>query len=374
MDQLYLIYPENAEAGALETLPFTKGLTLLSEKEYIRLSPTLASSSKICVTSEATLETILQNLADTSKIKAIEVMKDKYLFRKLLQKQFPALGYKEIGFDEIKDLSITSKKVIKPIKGCFGTAVKIIDNDSNLEDIATEIAQEIAVNSSVLSDSVLSKTEFILEDYIAGEEYAVDMFYDQNGVPHITNIYYHPLPKHEEYLHMIYYSSKLVFDQVYDKAISFFTKFNTTLHVKDMVLHAEFKYGNELIPIEINPMRFGGMGLGNMIYYGTKINPYACFIEGKGPNWKNIWEHYPNDNFVYFIAYNGTNINKNIEEPNIDALEQEFSCILNKTVFDYKKQLAFAVYSLKESNENIEKLLQLNFNNFFKAIPSKKNE
>ena len=58
-------------------------------------------------------------------------MKDKHLFRELLQDDFPSLGYRFINYDEIKDLKLTKRKVMKPVKGCFGTAVKIVDEHSD---------------------------------------------------------------------------------------------------------------------------------------------------------------------------------------------------------------------------------------------------
>jgi len=295
-------------------------------------------------------------------------MKDKLLFRELLQEDYPALEYRHIHFDDIGDLKISGKKVMKPVKGCFGTAVKIIDEQSDLHQIAQEIKKEISRNSSVLSESVLSQTEFIIEDFIHGEEYAVDMFYDSKGNPHIVNIYYHPLPKHLEYLHMIYYTNKAIFDKVYADALTFFRKLNDKLNIKNIALHSEFKLSQHLVPIEINAMRFGGMGLGNMVYHSLNVNPYWHFIQEQSPDWAKIWENHPNNNYVYFIAYNGSNIDKNVQQPNLSKLESRFTKILNKTIFDYQKQLAFGVYTLDESQENINQLLEIDFTDYFENI------
>ncbi|WP_242155325.1 ATP-grasp domain-containing protein [Aestuariivivens sediminis] len=363
--KLYLVYPDHSESGTLETLPDTNGMELIAERDFLDKYKTMSFPCKICTTSEATLDSILNGIDDDVTKTAIESMKDKLLFRKLLQDDFPALKYYYINYDDIKALKISNKKVLKPVKGCFGTAVKIIDEHSDLNLIAEEIKSEIGVNSSVFSDSVLSQNAFLLEDFIDGEEYAVDMFYDSQGKPHIVNIYYHPLPKHQDYLHMIYYTSKIIFETVYDEAMTFFYKLNAKLQVKNMALHSEFKRSHKLVPIEINAMRFGGMGLGNMIYHSLKVNPYEHFINEQSPNWDRIWRDWPTSNFVYFIAYNGTDINKALQRPNLNKLENEFTKILNRTSFDYRKQLAFGVYTLEESSENIEKLLKIDFNDYF---------
>ena len=115
-------------------------------------------------------------------------------------------------------------------------------------------------------------------------------------------------------------------------------------------------------------MRYGGMGLGNMIYHSLNINPYTHFLEEKSPDWERIWQSYPNENFVFLLAYNGTQIDLNKQKPNFIKIESHFSIILNKTTFNYQKQLTFAIYTLQESLENIEKLLQIDFNDYFESI------
>ncbi len=364
---LYLVYPESAESGTLETLPETAGMEVMPESLFLANRSAVSSSDKICVTSEATLESILKNLQDPKK-SAIQSMKDKLLFRELLQGDYPSLGYQHINFDDISQLKIIGKKVLKPVKGCFGTAVKIIDQHSDMLQIAKEIEQEIGKNASVLSESVLSQSEFILEDFIGGEEYAVDMFYDSKGQPHIVNIYYHPLPKHEEYLHMIYYTSKAIFAEVYASAMTFFNRLSEQLPLSNTTLHAEFKKAEQLVPIEINAMRFGGMGLGNMIYHSLNINPYQHFIKERSPDWGDIWDKHPDSNFVYFIAYNGTQVDKTTQRPNLNKLEGEFSRILNRCIFDYQQQLALGAYTLEETTDNISRLLQIDFNDYFEAL------
>ena len=366
---LYLVYPDKSESGTIETLPDTKGMKLFPESSFLENFKSLPDIDKICISSEATLESILACLADESTKRALQAMKDKHLFRELLKEDYPSLGYQYINYDDISYLRPNGKKVLKPVKGCFGTAVKVIDENSDLQDISVEILAEIKKNSAVFSDQVLSQSEFILEDYIDGEEYAVDMFYDSAGQPHIMNIYCHPLPRYKEYLHMIYYTNQSIFKQLYGEVMTFFNRLNHRLQVRNMALHSEFKYLNELVPIEINAMRFGGMGLGNMVYHSLNINPYEQFIKEESPNWNQIWANHSQSNFVYFIAYNGSNINVHNQRPNLFKLENQFTHILNRAVFDYQNQLAFAVYTLDETEDNIDRLLGINFNEYFEPIP-----
>jgi len=369
-NNLFLVYPENAESGTIETLPETENLSLINEDQFSLKKDTFSITDKVCITSEASFELVLNNIKDKTKRDAVESLKDKFLFREMLQRIYPDYNYKSIQFEDIANLSLTKKCVLKPVKGCFGTAVKVLDEDSNLSQISHEVKSEIDKNSKILSDKVLSKSDFLLEDFIEGEEYAIDMFYDSKGRPHIANIYYHPIPKNKAYLHMIYYTSKSVFEKVYDRAITFFNTLNNNSQFKNIAFHAEFKLDGKLFPIEINAMRFGGMGLGNMIYHSLEINPYEYFINEESPNWDEIWKNRPDVNFAYFIAYIGTNVDKDKQRPNIEKLESQFGIIHNKTIFDYKTQLALGVYTLEETKQNIDKLLNIEFNDYFEDIIS----
>ena len=141
------------------------------------------------------------------------------------------------------------------------------------------------------------------------------------------------------------------------------------MSVTNFLIHSEFRLHEDvLMPIEMNPMRFGGMGLGNMVYHGLGINPYACFAQNKSPNWAKIWAKNPTDIYAFFIAYNGKSINKNLFKPNIERLRKEFTTVLMDKIFDYKTQLAFGIFYIKETENNLKKLLNIEFDDFFEPI------
>ncbi len=367
-DTLYLVSPEKSESGALETLHKTEGMTMLKDTDIQNKNFQFKPNDKVCITSEASLQIVKDALSDEAKKNAISVLKDKFRFREIVSQLYPDYQFKKVAFEDIVNLKITKKTIIKPSKGFFGIAVKTIDEHTDLQALAKEIQEEIQSTYGVFSEEMLSQNEFVVEDYIEGEEYAVDMFYDENGEPHIVNIYHHPMPRIEAYLHMLYYSSKDVFDKTYDKSVSFFKKLNAILNVKNIVLHAEFKCDTELIPVEINAMRYGGVGLGNLIYHAIGLDPYQCFKEGKTPDWNKIWSQHQDDNFAFLIAYNGTDIDKSRYEPDIEKLKGECTEVLHEAIFDYKSQLTLGVFCLKETKNNLKHLLDIDFNDYFRLI------
>jgi ATP-grasp domain len=366
--KMYFI-ASNAEAGTLESLPITANMEIVDSEHLQQTNLRFAKQDKVCIASEAALEIVVSRIEDPARKNAIEVLKNKYTFRKMLNVIYPDYQYQFIKFQDIVDLKITQKSVIKPVKGVFGTAVRIIDRDTDLPNLAMELQAELSKNVDIFSESVLSKSDFIVEQYLEGEEYAVDMFYNNMGVPCIVNIYHHPMPKNQAYLHMIYYSSQEVFDDIYAKAKYFFIELNQVLDVTNIPMHGEFKFdGDRLMPIEINTLRFGGMGLGNLVFHTLKVNPYTYFLNDIEPDWQTIWQDNSVDLFAFFIAYNGINSNANNTQPNRERLKQKFTKILLERTFDHQNQLAFGIYCLKETKQNISTLLEIEFDDFFELI------
>ena len=365
-NKIYLI-TSNAEAGTIETLPLADSIEIISNEHLIKTDVCFDANQKVCITSETSIE-IIANRIDANRANAIQVLKDKFAFREILSKIYNNYQYRIVKSTDIQHLSVSEKMIIKPIKGCFGTAVRIIEPSTDFKKLSLDLNNELLKNGSIFSESVLSKNDFIVEQYIEGEEYAVDMFYNSKGEPCIVNIYYHPMPNNKAYLHMIYISSKEVFGEIYDKAKTFFVKLNKILNVTNFAMHSEFKMNEQdLMPIEINSMRFGGMGLGNLVYHSLNINPYMYYLNDNEPDWQEIWQENGDNIYTFFIAYNGENKSVFEFKPNREKLKQQFTQILLEHIFDYQKQLAFAIYCLRETNENITKLLKIEFDDYFES-------
>ncbi|MEX0329787.1 MAG: ATP-grasp domain-containing protein [Puniceicoccaceae bacterium] len=298
-------------------------------------------------------------------------MKDKVAFREALAALFPSFWFNQVGISELPRQKLDPEKsyVIKPVKGCFGSGVRVIQGDADLGKLGEEISIELKKNSSVFSDSVLSSADMIIEECVEGEEYAVDMFYNQEGKPVITNIYYHPMPRNPAYLHMIYCTSSDIFSTIYPKAVRFFERFQQIVPVTNIPIHAEFRLQNDqLVPVEMNSLRFGGMGLTNLSYYGFGSNAYQFFIDDTEPDWSEIWRKRPETTYAFFIAYNGVNTNPTTHQPDWDSFRRIFTNIIHEVSFDYQKQLAFGVLYIEGTNDHILSLLGTEFDEHFVPV------
>ncbi len=367
---MYLIVSNNNEPGTLDTLPKTENLEIVKENELLASDIQLDENTMYAITSEGLINAVNSKTISENKLKATNFLKDKVLFRETIANLFSDYHFFNVKIEDLPTLKIENKMVVKPRKGFFGTGIRIIDENTNLEQIKNEVSAEIEKNAKAFanSESILSSEELLVEDYIGGEEYAVDMFYDENGQPQLLNIYYHPIPQNEAYIHALYCSSRKIYEKIAPKAIDIFTKLNEALQVKNYIIHAEFKLdGDKFIPIEMNPMRLGGMGLGNMCFYALGVNPYQYLSEGKAPDWDKIWNKEENKDAVYnfLIAYNGTEVDTETQNPNIDKLKQDLGEVMNETVIDHKKNLVFGIFTSKETEESMEKLKNIEFNDYF---------
>ena len=369
---LTLIADPDAEAGALESLPPTENLEILSLRDLISSGRKFSPIDKVICSSESVLDALIPALStEDSRIQAIEQMKDKRRFRQLVSTVFPDFLFRELVPADLRNLVLDPSRryVLKPNKGCFGTGVQIIQGDEDLQLVGDQIQKEISANKAVFSDQVLSEDSLILEEYIEGEEYAVDVFFDENGTMSIVNIFHHPMPKNPSYLHMLYYSSAHVHELISPLARNFFNQLGAVLDLSLMPIHSEFRLSNgKLIPIELNPMRFGGMGLSNLSFHTLNSNALSAFIAGQEPEWSEIWEGKQESAQIFFIAYNGDQVNRHKFGPDWFSFRKNFSDIKLEIPFDYQKQLAFGILFLEEPQSRVEELLNIEFNEFFEPL------
>ncbi len=349
-------YPlPNVPQCSIETL-----LTLIFSEE-----------DRICVNSEASLEILYHQLPEGRKKSAIDLMKDKYAFRQAIAPLFPEFYFSKVCFEEWNGAPV--KSVLKPVKGFFSAGVRIVEAGKDCAQLKTEIREEMDRLGEYFSESILSQEEWLLEEYIEGDEIAVDMYYAADGTPVILNLLLHPMPQDLHYLNVLYWTSEELFRTWEAPVKEFFCYLNhNVLQVSNFPIHAEFRIRNgRLVPIELNPMRFGGFGLADLVYYGLGCNPYELFFQGKRPDWDAIWKERKGSTLAWLLAYNGKDVMVDIATLQTEKFLQFCgSDLLHYRPLDWRKQPVFGLaYLALNEPEKIDEILALDFNNFF-TIPA----
>ena len=347
---------------------------VISEEDFRESDFVLKTGDKIYAPTESALEIILERSEDKTFVNAVNMLKDKHKFRELMSNMYPDFFFAKTTINELEKINLDRDKkyIVKPTKGFFGTAVKELNRETNIYEIAKEIHSELAENSRYFSESVLSKNELIIEQFVEGEEYAVDMYFNENGKPEILNIYHHPLPDKNEYFHVLYYTNKDIFDKFYDRLKAIFIELNEHLNITNFPIHAEFKLENDaLVPIEMNPLRYGGFGLADLTYHAFGFNPFSAFFENIKPNWQEIWDKRNEYHFGWVLGYNGTDIDVETHTPDDEAYLHYLCDTIHYVEIDHKENPVFYIAYVKDNCPvSLQRLLKTEFNDFF--VPVKK--
>lgn len=330
----------------------------------------ISDRDKFYIPSDTVYPLVRQYIDDNRKA-IIDIFRDKYKFRMKIANLFPSFYFKKANLSELNDLIFPSsgKYIVKPVTGFMGAGAMVINNTSNLNVISSAIDEELKKFGHLYPN--IFSNEVIIEQYIdGGNEYAVDMYYDENGIPVIINIYCHPEARRREYLQMLYYTNKGIFEKFYDELMVFFEKLNTELKILSFAIHAEFKLNasQQLIPIEFNPCRFGGMGLADLTYHAFTFNPVKSFFDSFHPKWDRIWDRHNKDTFCWILGYNPADYDLKNYKPDHEKFKHILpsSSLIAYKELDFTKMPGFALAYLRiEQEEDLHSILSIEFNNCF---------
>ncbi|MFA5994957.1 MAG: ATP-grasp domain-containing protein [Patescibacteria group bacterium] len=365
----YIITGHNYTSPLLTALRYHKDYSVLSEAELNVAKVEFTTDDYIYVPDETSVPSVLEKYSSNTTPQKIKQIKNKKQCRELLQDSHSDFYFAAITLDKLPTVKIASGKkyIIKPQQGFFGIGVRAMDSTTNLARLAQELKVEIQKSGSFFSSQVFTSNDFLIEEYITGDEYTFDLFYNATGNPVITNFCHHPLSAIQDYFHLLYYTNEEIYHTYAKQVVDLFTALNKKLHIKNLPIHAEFKEKNgRLMPIELNVPRFGGFGLADLPYYGFGVNPYQHFFDSTAPDWQTIFQSHRHKYYGWVLCYNPIGLNLNEYRPDYDKLKQDLGEILHFEKLDYNVNPVFAItYIAKNSKTDFSKITQLDFRNYF---------
>lgn len=123
--------------------------------------------------SENGLDWVAQHFPEHALTWQINVLKNKIMFRDLLKGLFPDFYFRALSIDDIQQLSASDLSfplVVKPSVGFFSIGVHIVHQEEDWQQVQAALQPEKL--RSIFPESVLNIRDFIIEEYIVGEEYA----------------------------------------------------------------------------------------------------------------------------------------------------------------------------------------------------------
>ena len=263
---------------------------VLSDGEF---SDEYSKWGKLYTVSENALGWIYDHIDDKRFLDSISLVKDKYTFRKICRDIYPDFFFKEVNINEMAALdtdSITFPCVIKPSVGFLSKGVFVVHNPEEYRKAVESLQKDFATAGAGFPEFVVGRSRFLIEEYIHGEEYAVDTYFDENETPAILNIFHHKFMDESDTSDRLYMTSKVLFDRYEGPFMQFLTNLNMTLHLRNFPMHIEFRYdGRKAVPIEINPLRFTGFCLNELQVFISGQHPMLSYLRGTHVTKEEMW-------------------------------------------------------------------------------------
>lgn len=255
--------------------------------------------------SENGLGWIVEHLKDKELIDKIGLLKDKATFRRICSDMYPDFFFKEVEVAELIKMSADGLKfplVLKPSVGFLSVGVYVVRDEAEWKSAIADIEKNFAKSSAQFPEFVVGTAKFLIEEYIHGEEYAVDAYFDENGNPAILNIYHHRFASESDTSDRLYCSSKALYDTYEQTFTDFLISTNKVIGLRNFPMHIEFRYdGKKAIPIEINPLRFAGFCLNELQTHITGIHPVVAYFENIHISKEEMWKGRENDTYSFLV-------------------------------------------------------------------------
>ena len=303
-------------------------LNLLGDKAFVER---YEQSHQLYAVSENALVWLYAQLPDSELVKKVKILKDKVAFRRICQQIYPDFYYKEVEMKTLRQLNpdeLPLPLVLKPAVGFLSVGVYIVRDKAEWQAALDDIDRNFAKQCAVFPDTVVRSEKFVLEQFIEGEEYAVDAYYDAEGKPNIINIFHHIFKNETDVSDRLYCMSKQIFESNYPAFNQFCIDLNGALGLRNFPMHVEFrvdKSTGRAIPIEVNPLRFAGMCLNDLTRHTCHLLPVQAYFEGTHPDYATMWNGIENDVFSFVVLDKPYDTNRKLD---FERIKRHFHGVL----------------------------------------------
>ncbi|MDD3642699.1 MAG: ATP-grasp domain-containing protein [Candidatus Krumholzibacteria bacterium] len=322
------------------------GLNLAPPDRFIRDASAL-EHPRIYTNSENAIGWIARHLGRTALPRSIEPLKNKLLFRRMLESEHPGFFFAGIDIEALRlldPLTIPAPFVVKPSVGFFSMAVRRVDTPEGWPAALVAIEGELARFAGMYPGAVFDPGMFIIEQAIPGEEYAVDVYYDAEGSPVIVNVLHHLFRSGDDVSDTTYVTSRAIVE----RGIRMFTpqlaRIGELAGLRNFPMHIELRVdGRDVVPIEANPMRFAGFGGTDIAWFAWGINTHELFLAGARPDWEAAFAGRENKVYSMFVGFVPEEVDLgDVERIDYDGFLSNFSKPLELRRTDWRTWRVFA--------------------------------
>lgn len=306
-----------------------------------------AGRPRLYANSENAIGWIAEHLADTDLPDAIDRFKNKVRFRELLKPLYPDYRFAGVALDELDTVdpaAFAKPFIIKPAVGFFSLGVHRVDSDAAWPAVVAAIRAEVDSIRRQYPQQVLAVDTFIIEENIPGEEYAVDVYWDERGEPVIMNILHHWFPDEHQVNDRVYVTSPDIVREHLGAFTELLAEVGRLAQLKNFPAHMELRLDEGQIGlIEGNPMRFAGWCVADMTWHAWGLDPYSSYFKGQCPNWEALCAEREGTMTSVTIAEVASDVDPaRVADVDYDAFTRHFSQPLELRRIDWNEYPVFA--------------------------------
>jgi hypothetical protein len=246
--------------------------------------------------------------------------------------------------------------VIKPAVGFFSVAVHLVETIEEWYQVLDLIDVEVKAWEGTYPREVINTSQFIIEECIEGEEYAIDCYFNQKGEPVILNILHHRFSSGKDVSDRVYTTSESIINQHKEGALEFLEMIGDKTGLANFPMHVEVRIDQKglIFPIEVNPLRFGGWcTTGDLSWYAYGINSYDCYFNEKQPQWEEIFKTRRDKTYSVVVLDNNSGYGgEEIESFDFQLIASDFQKILDVREVDFRAYGVFGFLFVETSLGN----------------------
>ena len=170
-----------------------EGGRILNLVKSAQAAERIDDGERLYTCSESALEWVLANVHEQNLLRYIRLCKDKAETRRALAAVDPRHFFRECTMDDlvaIEPSGLPFPVVVKPAVGFISFGVHVV-GDASAWDGTIGLLREEMSHQSVHPESVVGSDRFVVEGYLFGQEYAVDLYFDEEGEPVILDVLQH---------------------------------------------------------------------------------------------------------------------------------------------------------------------------------------
>jgi len=335
---------------------------MISEERAIEMART-QDDLAIYTTSENAIGWLAKHLPFSELPEKIELFKDKVKFRAMTRSIFPDLYFREVRVDDLRELQLDTIPfpfIIKPSVGFFSMGVYKVAGPEEWQETVESIYTEIDAIKGLYPGEVLDTSSFIIEQCINGEEFAIDAYYNKDGGSVILSVFRHTFSSDTDVSDRVYTTSKEIVEENLEEFTAFVEKIGVLAGVRNFPVHIELRREEDgtLLPIEVNPMRFGGWcTTADMTCCAYGFNPYLYYYSQQQPDWPQLLQGKEGKLFSIIVLDNSTGKEGcEIVSFDYEKLLAGFEKVLELRKIDYSSYPVFGFVFVETREENFAEL------------------